>query len=155
VTTVRITLPAGTMAVPTARHFTSDTLLSWGLPERAREITELVVSELVGNAIEHGGGRAELVVSLLSDTVRVDVLDRDPRPPVVLSPEPVEDRHRGLLIVAALSTRWGTHRVGAGKSVWAELPCVPSDLDVVLGDDIEGDLAAPRPATADDRSMSG
>jgi anti-sigma regulatory factor (Ser/Thr protein kinase) len=127
VRTVRITLPAGTMAVPTARRFTSDTLLDWRLPDRAREITELVVSELVGNAVEHGGGRAELVISLLADTVRVDVLDHDRQPPVVRSPEPIGDRHRGLLIVAALSTRWGTHRVGTGKSVWAELPCVSGD----------------------------
>lgn len=142
-TTVRISLPAGTMAVPTARRFTSDILTGWGMPDRTTEITELVVSELVGNAVEHGGGQAELILSLLADTVRVDVLDHDPRPPMVLSPEPIEDRHRGLLIVAALSSRWGTHRVGTGKSVWAELPCVPDDI------------TTSRPAAADGRSLSG
>lgn len=163
-TTVRMTLPAGTMAVPAARGFTSDTLHDWLLPDRTREIAELVVSELVGNAVEHGGGRAELILSLRADHVRVDVLDRNPELPVVLSPTPVEHRHRGLLIVAALSTRWGTDQTGVGKSVWAELPRVfsvdftadlPADLTADLTDDLTGPAPAPQPAVVDDRSMSG
>jgi anti-sigma regulatory factor (Ser/Thr protein kinase) len=146
VTTARISLPAGTMAVPAARRFTSERLDAWGLPERTMEVAELVVSELVGNAVEHGGGMAELALSLREDVLRVDIFDHSPDVPVVLSPEPVEDRHRGLLIVSALSTKWGTDLIGAGKSVWAELPrdrtadTIPSQ---------------PPQAAADDRSLSG
>jgi anti-sigma regulatory factor (Ser/Thr protein kinase) len=147
VTTVRISLPAGTMAVPAARGFTSDTLRGWQVSERTVETVELVVSELVGNAVEHGGGSSELSLSLLADVIRVDVVDPDPNLPVVLSPEPIEDRHRGLLIVSALSTNWGTDRIGSGKSVWAEL---------AIGDiSADQDEPAPSPAAADGRSLSG
>lgn len=141
-TTVRIHLPAGTMAVPAARAFTSDTLRTWQVPDRTREMAELVVSELVGNAVEHGGGSAELVLSLLADSVRVDVVDSSPELPVLFSPDPIEDRHRGLLIVGALSTKWGSDVVGTGKTVWAELPCT------------EVAVPAPKPPADDDRSLS-
>lgn len=142
-TTVRISLPAGTMAVPAARGFTSDTLHSWRVPDQTREMAELVVSELVGNAVEHGGGQAELELSLSDGGIRVDVVDNSPELPILFSPDPVEDRHRGLLIVAALSTKWGSDPQGNGKTVWAELPCP--------------DMAepTPNPLVADDRSLSG
>lgn len=144
-TTVRMSLPAGTMAVPAARGFTSHTLHSWRVPDRTTEMAELVVSELVGNAVEHGGGSAELELSLLDGAVRVDVVDHSRELPVLFSPDPVEDRHRGLLIVAALSTKWGSERIGTGKTVWAELPCADDD----------GAGRAPKPAGADGRSLSG
>jgi anti-sigma regulatory factor (Ser/Thr protein kinase) len=160
VTTARISLPAGTMAVPAARRFTSDSLRAWGLAERTMEIAELVVSELVGNAIEHGGGMAELALSLRDDVLRVDVVDHNADVPVVLSPEPVEDRHRGLLIVSALSAKWGTDRIGSGKSVWAELTRERSAEhapDTLASDTIAPDTVAPEPtqAAADGRSLSG
>lgn len=141
-TTVRISLPAGTLAVPAARRFTSETLRAWQVALRTIEIAELIVSELVGNAVEHGGGTADLGLSRLDDVVRVDVVDRSPDLPVMFTPRPVDDRHRGLLIVAALSTRWGSVRVAAGKSVWAELPCADAD-------------AVRNRAPAEDRSLSG
>jgi anti-sigma regulatory factor (Ser/Thr protein kinase) len=150
VTTARISLPAGTMAVPAARRFTSETLRAWGLAERCMEIAELAVSELVGNAVEHGGGLAELALSLREDVLRVDVFDHSPDVPVVLSPEPVEDRHRGLLIVSALSTKWGTDRIGVGKAVWAELP-----RDRAVDPITSPPAAPPAQAAADDRSLSG
>ena len=146
-TTARISLPAGTMAVPAARGFTSRTLRTWDQPDRIIEIAELVVSELVGNAVEHGGGIAELALSFLDDVIRVDVVDHNPDLPVVLSPEPIEDRHRGLLIVSALSTKWGTDQIGTGKSVWAELPLAEPSTN--------GAVPKPKPAAADGRSLSG
>ncbi|HEX5400963.1 MAG TPA: ATP-binding protein [Pseudonocardiaceae bacterium] len=143
-TTVRTSLPAGTMAVPAARRCTSDTMNSWGIADRAREIAELVVSELVGNAVEHGGGVAEFALTLHDDTVRVEVVDHNADLPVPSHPDPFEARHRGLLIVAALSTRWGSAHVGTGKSVWAELPNAGT-----ADDDPTRSLAE------DDRSLSG
>jgi anti-sigma regulatory factor (Ser/Thr protein kinase) len=130
------------MAVPTARRFTSDALRAWRVTEPTRETTELVVSELVGNAVQHGAGGAELSLTLHEDVVRIEVADHSPDVPVVVSPELDGDRHRGLLIVAALSVRWGTEPIGAGKIVWAELPSV---LDIG---------PVPRPP-ADDRTLSG
>lgn len=134
-TTVSIQLPAGTMAVPAARRFVSDTLLDWGVADRVRENAELVVSELVGNAVEHGGGTTELVVSRTDDVVRVDVVDQNPELPTMLRPDPAEDRHRGMLIVAALSSTWGTDRIAGGKTVWARLPCgVTESIEVEVAD---------------------
>ena len=146
-TTVRTPLPAGTMAVPAARRVTADVLRGWLVSDHTREIAELVVSELVGNAVEHGGGGTEIALTLVRDTLRIDVIDGNPEQPVMLSPAPIEDRHRGLLIVAALSSRWGTEPLGNGKTVWAELP-------VVQAIQVE---ASPARLTrqVDDRSMSG
>lgn len=146
-TTVSTSLPAGTMAVPAARRFTSDILTKWGLAARVRENAELAVSELVGNAIEHGNGTTELVVSWADDVLRVDVVDQNPELPTLLRPDPGEDRHRGMLIVAALSTRWGTDRTAAGKTVWAELPCgVAESIEVTVegvGPEISRDKLRP------------
>lgn len=159
-TTVRIPLPAGTMAVPAARRHTAQVLADWGLPPQVRENAELVVSELVGNAVEHGGGSTELEIFRGEDVVRVDVIDPNPEPPVLVTPEVGDDRHRGMLIVAALSTNWGTDRTDQGKSVWAELPCgIMEQLDVPgeqVGPDISRDKIRPvcEPA-GDDRSLSG
>lgn len=146
-TTVRTRLPAGTLAVPVARRLATETLRSWGFPTETVEIAELVVSELVGNAVEHGGGAAEFVLTLREGTVRMAILDRDPSMPTVMSPTPVDDRHRGLLIVSALTSAWGTDRTPAGKSVWAEL----------AGANAPGSSAGhdPRQRSVDDRSLSG
>lgn len=159
-TTVRIPLPAGTMAVPAARRHVTEVLTGWGVPELVRENAELVVSELVGNAVEHGGGTPALVLSLCDDVLRVDVVDPDPEQPVMRSPAAGDDRHRGLLIVAALSSDWGTDRTGAGKSVWAELPCgIMARIKVVgeqIGPETSRDKIRPvREPAADDRSLSG
>lgn len=127
-TTVRTStaLPAGTMAVPAARHFTSDVLRTWPIAAETAETAELVVSELVGNAVQHGDGIAELGLVLDDDVVRIEVVDNSPVLPVLLRPAPADDRHRGLLIVSALSANWGTWLEAGGKTVWAELRRTPA-----------------------------
>ncbi|HEX5118169.1 MAG TPA: ATP-binding protein [Pseudonocardiaceae bacterium] len=126
-------LPAGTMAVPAARRFTSDVLHGWQVTAGTREIVELVVSELVGNAVQHGDGIAAFGLAMGADVIRIEVVDSSSDLPVLFSPEPVGDRHRGLLIVAAVSTRWGTRReAGGGKTVWAELPRAAGDRTVEI-----------------------
>ncbi|HEX3649810.1 MAG TPA: ATP-binding protein, partial [Pseudonocardiaceae bacterium] len=128
-TTVRTStvLPAGTMADPAARRFTLDTLGSWPVAAETRETAELVVSELVGNAVQHADGTVELGLVLCGDMVRIEVVDNSPVLPVMLDPEPAGDRHRGLHIVADLSANWGTKREAGGKIVWAELPTATAD----------------------------
>lgn len=120
-------LPAGTMAVPTARRFTADAMQGWPVAAETRETAELVVSELVGNAVQHGDGITELGLTLGEDAVRIEVADNNQVLPVMLRPEPAGDRHRGLLIVAALSRDWGARRDAGGKTVWAELPRTSAD----------------------------
>ncbi|MGH3437915.1 MAG: ATP-binding protein [Sciscionella sp.] len=105
-----------------ARHILRDALAAWRLPSELVENAELVVSELVANAVEHGNGAITLRVSSTGSQVRVEVDDLSQEPPtMMMHPGPTEEGHRGLLIVAAVSTRWGSDPAPAGKTVWAEL----------------------------------
>ena len=119
-----------------ARLHASAVLHEWGLSDVA-ETTELVVSELVTNAVQAatmpggpmydqtGAGLPVVHLRLLSDRVRVviEVWDRNPQVPVAKQDEPAEERGRGLLLVEALCERWGwkVPPGWAGKVVWAEL----------------------------------
>ena len=83
----------------------------------------LLTSELVGNALRHGRPPAELVIDSLPDAVTIGVGDRNPTLPGTTpsEPDPEQTSGRGLLIVQALSTRWGVtprREGGAGKTVW-------------------------------------
>lgn len=82
---------------------------------------EIIVSELITNAINADCELAELKLSARSDCVRIEVHDDGVGMPELQSPG-IADRHgRGLLIVAALATDWGVERAPEGKRVWAEL----------------------------------
>lgn len=83
----------------------------------------VVVSELVTNAVLHGGTEVEVLVDLRDDGVRLEVRDGDPsHPPVPREPSPRAVGGRGLGIVDALADEWGWQRTGEdGKVVWCEL----------------------------------
>ena len=90
----------------------------------------LVVSELVGNAVRHGealpsGGlvaRWGLLGAGLARGLRVEVVDGGPGPTRPLFPAPLDaEGGRGLELVQALATRWGSTPAAPGTTVWAEL----------------------------------
>jgi len=130
--------------VPQARHELWATLSKWGLLELA-DTAELVVSELVTNAIQHAkvsGREVETrLLRITDDTgrtgLRIEVHDAgDGRPQLRRNrPAPsLATRGRGLLLIDTLvgPTRWGTStRLGIGKLVWAT--CFP-DPDPDLPD---------------------
>lgn len=105
-----------------ARGLVRAALGAWGLGELADD-GALVVSELVGNAVRHARCR-EIGVTVTRtgrDTVRIAVVDGCHAQPVR---RPAGDEAvcgRGLLVVEALTVRWGTDRLAYGKRVWAEL----------------------------------
>ena len=125
-------LGALTSAVPCARLHARHVLWEWGLNGLAPDI-ELLVSELVTNAVKATAGRHGAVVRLRlsgdSARVLIEVWDADPRAPEPKDlgehgkPDPQEERGRGLFLVAALSARWDWYptREPEGKVVWCEL----------------------------------
>lgn len=83
------------------------------------DTAELVASELVTNALLHGGGRAELRVRGVEGGLRVGVRDAEPRAPLVAVASEASMTGRGLRLVAALSKEWGVAPLEVGKEVWA------------------------------------
>jgi anti-sigma regulatory factor (Ser/Thr protein kinase) len=117
-------------AVPCARGRTQALLREWGLGELA-DVTELLVSELVTNAVvtttKHQlDSPVRWRLSSNHAQVLIEVWDGDSTPPPALSPDapsPTAESGRGLLIVDTLSTRWSWYRfrTAPGKVVWAEV----------------------------------
>ncbi|MDV5143278.1 ATP-binding protein [Streptomyces sp. SBC-4] len=106
-----------------ARHGVVLALKTWGL-ERLADTAELLVSELVTNAVTHTDSRTVGVVVTRTDerAVRIMVLDTDrAEMSAPACPSGDEESGRGLFLVAALADRWGVERVATGKRVWCEL----------------------------------
>ena len=121
---VTIQLPPDLAAVAGARAFLRHALLAWDVPEDVRDSAELVVSELVTNAVTHTGTAAELVVARESGAglLRISVADRSSRHPAPRDAAPDAVGGRGLAIVEVLAQAWGVTAHGEGKLVWAVLP---------------------------------
>jgi anti-sigma regulatory factor (Ser/Thr protein kinase) len=113
-------LPATTAAPRAARRFASATLHRWGVPY-AVEQAELIVSELVTNAFRHGRTASRLV--LLSDgaCLRIEVVDYGEGGAVLRHPGPDDVSGRGLLLVEAMTHKWGAQREGDEHTVWCEI----------------------------------
>lgn len=82
---------------------------------------ELLVSELVSNAMRHARTEATLVLDHHPGYVRAEVIDYGPGTPRRLNPEPLAESGRGLAFVANLSDRWGVEQGAGWKSVWFEI----------------------------------
>ncbi|MFG3050395.1 SpoIIE family protein phosphatase [Kitasatospora sp. NPDC048239] len=101
-----------------ARRLAAHTLRRWGLEELS-EATELMVSELVTNAVQHA--TRPVTLSLVRTTrLRCEVGDDSPLLPRPQRTGPEDERGRGLQIVARCAERWGSTRLGSGKVVWFE-----------------------------------
>jgi hypothetical protein len=97
-------------AVPCARLHARHVLWEWGLASLA-DSTELLVSEMVTNAVQVSRAMAQAAVRLwlVSDQAQVMVLawDASPLPPVRADPGEDAENGRGLLLVDAISEQWG------------------------------------------------
>ncbi|AVV41776.1 SpoIIE family protein phosphatase [Streptomyces sp. ID05-04B] len=113
-------------AVAGARKLAGEQLAAWGLTEAAFA-TELIVSELVTNAVRYGGD--PIVLRLIRDTSLIcEVSDGSSTAPHLRRARVFDEGGRGLLLVAQIAERWGTRQTPAGKTIWAEqaLPADPA-----------------------------
>ncbi|HUR15461.1 MAG TPA: SpoIIE family protein phosphatase [Mycobacteriales bacterium] len=127
-------------AVSRARKFTQAALSR--MPESTVGDAELVVTELVTNAILHGRPPVTVRVADHDRGARVEVIDHGARPPVRMRDAGHSMTGRGLALVAALTSEWGVSQVEGGKVIWAEIPIggtetagphpTPFDLDGML-----------------------
>ncbi|MEW2390857.1 SpoIIE family protein phosphatase [Streptomyces venezuelae] len=111
-------LPAEAVAPGRARELATRQLHAWGLEELSFA-TELVVSELVTNAVRYAGGPIQ--VRLIRDrTLLCEVADPGHTSPHLRHSTEDDEGGRGLLIVAQLVQRWGTRYSRSGKTIWTE-----------------------------------
>jgi len=118
----------------TARQFVRELLTCWGLSYLSDD-AELIIAELVGNAVRHGLRTMPSVISLGADSpvlrlcllrrigeVMLAVTDPSDEAPAPKPPSATGESGRGLQIVGALSYVWGWSPIeGHGKAVWAVL----------------------------------
>ncbi|MFC7990892.1 sodium/proline symporter PutP [Streptomyces pilosus] len=113
-------LPSDPAAVGDARAAAVRQLSEWGLDDLAFT-TELIVSELVTNAIRHASGPVGL--RLVRDRSLVcEVSDGSGTSPRPRHARTTDEGGRGLMIVAQLAHRWGTRHTSTGKVIWTEQP---------------------------------
>ncbi|QTI87254.1 ATP-binding SpoIIE family protein phosphatase [Streptomyces sp. AgN23] len=107
-------------------------LRAWDLDTVADDL-ELLTSEVVTNALIHAHSEVDVRFREYPDRLRVEVRDSDPHPPipvVFVGPDEPGNQEaesgRGLLIVDALASAWGSSPTGRGKTTWFELKIPPA-----------------------------
>ncbi|WP_255945153.1 SpoIIE family protein phosphatase [Streptomyces odontomachi] len=113
-------LPSDPAAVARARRTAVEQVTDWGLGELIFSI-ELIVSELVTNAIRYGHTPIQLRL-IRADALICEVSDGNIAAPHLRRARTFDETGRGLLLVAQVAERWGTRQTPTGKTIWAELP---------------------------------
>lgn len=135
----QLQLAAVGTAVGIARSFTTLRLRTWSAAHLAEE-GKLVVSELATNAVKATGvtdphpgwgtSKAPNLITVrlveLDDAIVIEVWDAEPTKPMLALPSEDDESGRGLVLVEALTRRWGAYPARGGKVVWAELLSFPA-----------------------------
>jgi len=152
----------GTADVGLARRFLAAHCERWGC-DRLLDDAELVVTELVTNALIHGGRRCDVAISFGHERLRIEVRDDHLGGPEVQAADAQREHGRGLILVSAMADAWGVDPSAAGgKVVWAELrlptghggPVARSDREQAADQRPRRDrppTTRPRPADTRDR----
>ncbi|MGW0206800.1 SpoIIE family protein phosphatase [Streptomyces sp. NPDC003233] len=136
-------VPSDAAAVADVRARVNRLLSEWALDELAFT-TELILSELVTNAIRHATG--PIRVRLLYDRSLIcEVSDTSSTSPHLRYAATTDEGGRGLFLVAQLATRWGTRYLSTGKIIWAE-QAIPAPV---------ADTAAPQEGDCCDSPRAG
>ncbi|MGW6512585.1 ATP-binding SpoIIE family protein phosphatase, partial [Streptomyces niveus] len=105
--------------VARARRLVRGKLHDWNLPG-AVESAELMVSELVTNAVRHARIRHVGLRLVRNDALLCEVTDDEPAPASLLGAKPDDEFGRGLRVVSRLARGWGSSSTALGKTVWFE-----------------------------------
>jgi anti-sigma regulatory factor (Ser/Thr protein kinase) len=115
------------LSAPATRRWVRQMLHRWHLTQLS-ERAEVLVSELVTNAIRHadtGGAPITTLMIYTAGTLRIEVRDRDAANLPIRRPPSHEGQGHGLRIVEAYAHRWNVRPTDRGKIVWAELDIRP------------------------------
>ncbi|MFT2016350.1 ATP-binding protein [Streptomyces sp. 796.1] len=120
-------LPAERAAVSDARHRVRAWLSRKDVSEDARDTAQLVISELVTNAVVHTSSTSiSCVLQAVRGQLRIEVRDQGgcATRPVPRDAAMGDEHGRGLLLVETLADTWGVvhGERGTGRTVWAALP---------------------------------
>nr|WP_265737509.1 SpoIIE family protein phosphatase [Actinacidiphila soli] len=113
-------IDADPAAVAAARRHVRNQLTTWNVEEETASNTELIVSELVTNAVRHGSPPIELRLINDRTTLTSEVRDTSPAAPHLRHARTIDEGGRGLFIVAQLAQVWGTRYAADGKTIWTE-----------------------------------
>jgi anti-sigma regulatory factor (Ser/Thr protein kinase) len=111
-------VPSDPAAVATVRNEANETLAAWGL-EELTFTTELILSELITNAIRYATGPIDVRL-LLDRSLICEVADGSSTSPHLRYAATTDEGGRGLFLVAQMAERWGTRYTKAGKIIWVE-----------------------------------
>ena len=100
------------------RRFVEKTLREWNVDEETIEPVMLVANELIANAIVHAHSSPVVSLEEAGDDLLLRVADEGGGLAVTPRSTPGDDGGRGLLLVEALSDRWGVDASESGKTVW-------------------------------------
>jgi anti-sigma regulatory factor (Ser/Thr protein kinase) len=118
---VTAVLPCDLTSAGAARRLLLRSCRDAGVDGDPAEAAELLVSEVVTNAVLHGRSDVRLAVVLAPGVLRVEVGDDNSRRPWVQAADPAALDGRGLAILDAVASRWGVQDAALGKVVWFEL----------------------------------
>lgn len=115
-------LPAQPRVVADARRAVTAWCRGWELVHLADSV-ELLVSEMVTNAVVHGIGPVQVHGAFDGSRIRVEVQDNAAAVPEgrVTAATELDEHGRGLQLIAMLADSWGTTPTPTGKTVWIEL----------------------------------
>jgi serine phosphatase RsbU (regulator of sigma subunit)/anti-sigma regulatory factor (Ser/Thr protein kinase) len=133
------TLRSLPQSVREARVLIRGPMERWGLSDLI-PVTELLVSELVTNAMRYAKGDIAMRLVLESGMLCCEVHDSSPALPRVLQATRDDENGRGLQVVSQLAARWGARRTHSGKVVWCE-QAVPTEVSSPVST-LVSDLAA-------------
>ncbi|MFI7360760.1 SpoIIE family protein phosphatase [Streptomyces sp. NPDC050149] len=119
-------LPHDTTAPAAARRLVAERLADWNLPDGTGDATELIVSELVTNAVRYGRPPVKLRL-ILDRGLTCEIGDGSTTAPHMKYAGAVDEGGRGLFIISQLASLWGTRYAPQGKTVWSEQTLTPDE----------------------------